>query len=339
MEEILRYQVDRWRQATTASAEGDVIVLDGDPFKLYYNWAAWRLGETDEADWREQVEFAYLRFVAGDYGLADLILYSDPGEDELLRRKEADTTRTRRNFALHTRMRPHFRQWYEAVATLDPRRVVWGFPNEGLSGELLSVGPRTSRSDPQLFHHLLTTLTNGDGQQSGHSSGLNLGVQQRDIRVVDATAADFDSFLVLAAEVEDWFGPMVDDGGFHKAVANSVARGSALLALGDAGDVVGGLLFSHHDAPKYSIGWLVVRGSMRSRGVGQALLAEAFRRWVRPPGEVSVVTFGNEHPGARSRRFYERLGFQPAEIVEDGPEGGSRQRFRLQVAALPDWAR
>jgi GNAT superfamily N-acetyltransferase len=160
-----------------------------------------------------------------------------------------------------------------------------------------------------------------------------------EVRVVDALMSHFDAFLTLASQVEHWFGPMVEEAGFHRAVAKNIDRGSALVALDEAGQVRGGLLFSHHAAPEYSIGWLVVDETSRSAGVGQILLAEAFRRWVRPPAEVSVVTFGSDHPGARSRRFYERLGFHAVEIVDPGPEGGSRERFCLTIAELPDWSR
>lgn len=159
------------------------------------------------------------------------------------------------------------------------------------------------------------------------------------MRVVAATESDFDRFLTLAAGVEELFGPMVDQPGFHEAIRKNIDRCSALIAIESDEEAIGGLLFSDHNAPNYDVGWLVVAEAKRSAGVGLALLAEAFRQWVRPPGVVSVVTFGVDHPGARSRHFYERLGFQAAEIVEDGPEGGSRQRFRLELHTLPAWAR
>jgi len=38
MEEINRYQIKRWRDAVEADARGKRVVLDGDPFKLYYSW-------------------------------------------------------------------------------------------------------------------------------------------------------------------------------------------------------------------------------------------------------------------------------------------------------------
>jgi hypothetical protein len=158
MEEVLRYHLDRWHRAVDADANGEVIVLDGDPFKLYYSWASWRIGQTPEEAWREAVDKTRLNFVAGDLGLADLVLYSDPGEDELRRRKEADRTRTRRNFDLHTAMRPHCRAWYEAVAALDARRVVWHHPSDGLPEDLLAVGPRPARSGTDLFDRVLAGL-------------------------------------------------------------------------------------------------------------------------------------------------------------------------------------
>jgi GNAT superfamily N-acetyltransferase len=157
------------------------------------------------------------------------------------------------------------------------------------------------------------------------------------MRVGPASPEDVERFLLLAGEVEDWFGPMVEDPGFGRAVVRAIDRGSALVAI-DGEVTLGGLLFSHHRPPHYDIRWLVVTADRRGAGVGEELVAHAVRAWVQPPAVVSVVTFGPDHPGARSRRFYTRLGFDPVEAVEPGPEGGSRQRFELRLDALPSWA-
>ena len=157
VEQVRQYQIDRWRQAVAADATGEVVVLDGDPFKLYYSWAAWRVGTLTDVEWTVVVETTRHHFVLGDYGLADLVLYSDPGEDELRIRKQADRTRTRRNFEQNTAMRPYFRQWYEAVKRLDPSRVLWEHP-DGLSDDVLALGPRESRSNPELFDRLILSL-------------------------------------------------------------------------------------------------------------------------------------------------------------------------------------
>ncbi|MQY11248.1 hypothetical protein SRB5_13630 [Streptomyces sp. RB5] len=145
---------------------------------------------------------------------------------------------------------------------------------------------------------------------------------------------DLPGFLGLAAEVEHWFGPMVDEPGFHEAVAGHIRRSLALVADSpESGRLLGGLLFGA-EPPVYHVHWLVVSARARGTGVGGALLAEAIGRFVRGPGTLEVVTFGADHPGAvasGARVFYERLGFAPAELTGPGPEGGSRQVYRRAV--------
>ncbi|MFL9653375.1 GNAT family N-acetyltransferase [Streptomyces sp. PB17] len=156
-----------------------------------------------------------------------------------------------------------------------------------------------------------------------------------------AEERDFPGFLGLAAQVEHWFGPMVEDSGFHDAVRDHIRRNAALVAVpseqgtGTDSDLLGGLLFGP-DAPVHHVHWLVVSERARTGGVGRELIRDAMRRWVRGPADVEVVTFGADHPGARAsgaRAFYERLGFTPAEAAAPGPEGGSRQLFRRAVPA------
>ena len=158
MDEIRRYQLGRWHQAVAADEAGEVIVLDGDPFKLYYTWAQLRLGEITADEWDDQLSRTRQLFAHGDHGLADIVLYADPGVEELARRRGADTSRTRRNFDRHTAMRPYFRQWYEAVASIDPGRVIWEHPADGVSDALLKRGRRPHRSGSDLFDRLLERL-------------------------------------------------------------------------------------------------------------------------------------------------------------------------------------
>ncbi|WP_098247620.1 GNAT family N-acetyltransferase [Streptomyces formicae] len=149
-----------------------------------------------------------------------------------------------------------------------------------------------------------------------------------------AQERDFPSFLDLAAQVEHWFGPMVEEPGFHEAVEDHIRRSTALVAVSAGPGIVGGLLFGAK-APVFHVHWLVVSEEGRGGGVGRALMDEASRRFVRGPGTIEVVTFGADHPGAVSsgaRVFYESLGFTPAEAAEPGPEGGSRQIYRRLVS-------
>ncbi|MBN1137328.1 MAG: GNAT family N-acetyltransferase [Anaerolineae bacterium] len=153
-------------------------------------------------------------------------------------------------------------------------------------------------------------------------------------RVVTAQTEDIPAWLELAAEVEPLFGPMVDDPGFLQALIKNVERGTALCvreADGPPGaPLLGGLLFSPKP-PVYTIGWLAVEQAHRRRQIGQRLVEHVFDLAARP-AEFVVTTFGPDNrAGEPARRFYERMGFHPAERAADGPEGGSRQVFRRLI--------
>ncbi|MFI7238457.1 GNAT family N-acetyltransferase [Streptomyces cyaneofuscatus] len=156
------------------------------------------------------------------------------------------------------------------------------------------------------------------------------------ITIRPAREGDLDGFLALASQVEHWFGPMVAEPGFHRAVEDHIRDGAALVAeSADAPGPVGGLLVGAAP-PAYHVHWLVTSERHRGAGVGRLLMADAMRRYVTGPGTVEVVTFGPDHPGAvesGARVFYERLGFRPGEPAAPGPEGGSRQICRLDVPA------
>ncbi|MCX5205519.1 GNAT family N-acetyltransferase [Streptomyces sp. NBC_00237] len=148
-----------------------------------------------------------------------------------------------------------------------------------------------------------------------------------------AQECDFPGFLALAGQVEHWFGPMVEEPGFHDAVHAHLRRSMALVAETPEAGIVGGLLFGA-EPPVHHVHWLVVAEAGRGKGVGRALMAGATERFVRGPGTLEVVTFGADHPGAvasGARVFYASLGFTPAEAAEPGPEGGSRQVYRRTV--------
>jgi GNAT superfamily N-acetyltransferase len=93
---------------------------------------------------------------------------------------------------------------------------------------------------------------------------------------------------------------------------------------------LGGLLYS----PKpqlCTIGWLAVTAAYRRHGVGRTLIEHVFQLF-EPPVEFVVTTFGaDREEGLPARRFYEQVGFYPAEAAPDGPERGSRQIFRRLV--------
>jgi GNAT superfamily N-acetyltransferase len=143
--------------------------------------------------------------------------------------------------------------------------------------------------------------------------------------VVDATSHDVASWLEIVREVEPLFGPMPD---FAATLARGIEVGTAVCVRDERSEVVGGALF--RTARDAHINWLAVRSSARGRGVGHALVAEILRR-CPPAGDVAVDTFGEDNADGRpARRLYESFGFVAAEHLARGPEGGSRQRFRLR---------
>ena len=152
--------------------------------------------------------------------------------------------------------------------------------------------------------------------------------------VAVARQSDRAGFVELAKEVERWFGPMVAEPGFHRALEKNVSRGTALcVRRDDATGLRGGLLLSVRPQ-RCRIGWLVVAAADRSCGVGRALVAEAVRR-LDGPGVVEVVTFAADHPAAvpsGARAFYERLGFTAEEKADAAPDGTPRQWYRLRRA-------
>jgi len=144
--------------------------------------------------------------------------------------------------------------------------------------------------------------------------------------VWEATREDVASWLEIVREAEPLFGPMPD---FEAVLLRNISRGTALCVRDASGQVLGGVLLKA--PPDASISWLAVRASARHLGVGRALVAEVLRRCT-PPCEVLVETFGADNAEGRpARALYESFGFVPAEHLPNGPEGGSRQRFRLQL--------
>ena len=152
--------------------------------------------------------------------------------------------------------------------------------------------------------------------------------------VVSAEPVDVSGLLALAAEVEDWFGPMVADPDFHATLDRNIRRGTALEVRAEKAGLLGGMLIGG-TTPTYRINWLVVAARARGHGVGRTLVLHAIRD-MRRPCRLDVVTFGDDHPAAvdsGARAFYERLGFVPGDRAPRGPEGGTRQWYHLELAA------
>ena len=148
----------RWAEVRERERRDGLVVVDTDPFKLHFTWTLYQNGQTTRQAWELMRDVAREAFVAGRYGIADLIYVSDVDEATLRARRDADTMRTRRNFERHVKLRESLIGWYRAVDALEPGRVVFGLPETGIDPNLLTLGPRTTRSGAALFEKLLAAL-------------------------------------------------------------------------------------------------------------------------------------------------------------------------------------
>ena len=150
--------VARWNKVLEIERRTGIAVVDTDPLKLHYVWSKWRTGSATEAEWIAQRDVAREAFATDRYALADIALVADIPMDELRRRRDADRTRTRRSFEIHVRLRDSLLDWYRAIDALEPGRVRFGLPDDGLPADMLALGPRRTRSGADLFDQLLSLL-------------------------------------------------------------------------------------------------------------------------------------------------------------------------------------
>jgi len=142
-----------------------------------------------------------------------------------------------------------------------------------------------------------------------------------------ARSSDIASWMELAAEVEPLFGSMPD---FTEVIQKHVRRGSAFVVRDDHNNVLGAMLRGGQP-PLIHIRWLAVRSAARGSGIGRTLITAALQD-LPTPCRIDVVTFGADTAGgAAARGLYTAFGFHPKEHLPTGPEGGSRQRFQLDL--------
>ena len=150
--------VARWHEVAAREARDGLVVVDTDPFKLHYVWTLFKTGQIGEVDWTMQRDVAREAFGAGRQALADLFLVSDVDDATLRARRDADPSRTRRNFERHLLLRDSLLRWYAAIDRLEPGRVVFGLPDAGITPDLIAKGKRAKRSGLELFDHLMSEL-------------------------------------------------------------------------------------------------------------------------------------------------------------------------------------
>jgi hypothetical protein len=150
--------VARWEEVLSRESRDGLVVVDTDPFKLHFVWTLVRTGQVSEVEWTTQRDAARGAFGAGRYALADVFLVSDIDDATLRARRDADPSRTRRNFERHVLLRDSLLRWYRAIDRLEPGRVVFGLPPDGVTPDLIAKGKRARRSGLELFDQLIKEL-------------------------------------------------------------------------------------------------------------------------------------------------------------------------------------
>jgi len=137
-----------------------------------------------------------------------------------------------------------------------------------------------------------------------------------------ATLEDFQNYLVLAREVEPFFGPMENEPSFRENLERAIHDGRAYCVREQNGKpgtpLRGGVMVSkkHNE-----IAWLAVATRYRRQGSGALLLQYAIKN-LDSSKDMSVRTFDETtKEGRPARRLYQRFGFQEHERSELNPAG------------------
>ncbi|MGC0363931.1 hypothetical protein ABH922_001915 [Rhodococcus sp. 27YEA15] len=146
----------RWSNAVELESVSGIALCDSDPLKLHYSWSLARIGAGPPERFEHELAAVEIAFAQERLGFADLTVISIPPTDQLVRRRESDPTRRRRNFDLHARLAEPLAQWYSAIDALDSGRVLWDFPDPLESDRF--PPPRPYRSDGELLRALTDAL-------------------------------------------------------------------------------------------------------------------------------------------------------------------------------------
>lgn len=128
----VRQNIKRWETALEMEREDGIAFCDTDPVKLHYAWGMAALGLAPRARFDRELTVTREAFRSGRLGFADAVLVGLPDAETLRRHRDGDDSRSRRNFAAHVQLREPLQQWYAALDSLSPGRVVWELPVEGV---------------------------------------------------------------------------------------------------------------------------------------------------------------------------------------------------------------
>lgn len=123
----------RWQAACAIERLRGVAVCDTDPIKLHYIWSLWQIGVAAERVWQAEHVVTRDAIADGRIGFADAYLVKPIDPQRARRQRDADPTRSRRNFELHVKLLEPLMTWYRALETVLPGAVTWELPEDGIA--------------------------------------------------------------------------------------------------------------------------------------------------------------------------------------------------------------
>ena len=148
----LEANCSRWAVALETEAHFGDAVCDTDPLKLNYQYCLARIGALPWRVVHDAVGSYRDAIVEKSLGIADVIVCSFPAVEVLEQRKLTDESRRRRNFELHRQMSEPLHDWYGALDSAEPGRVVWHLPDD------LPASVVRDRFDITLFDRWMAAL-------------------------------------------------------------------------------------------------------------------------------------------------------------------------------------
>lgn len=142
----------RWNAARILEGDTGLAVCDSDPMKLHHTWSLARIGAVPAE--RFEIESVLVReaLVEKRIGFVDTVLVDFPAPEVLRDRRDKDTSRERTDFEFHLQLIEPMREWYRALDSVDPGRVL------GWDVDIDTLRPRDRRYDASLFDALLAAL-------------------------------------------------------------------------------------------------------------------------------------------------------------------------------------
>ncbi|HZQ40042.1 MAG TPA: hypothetical protein VFA87_04590 [Rhizomicrobium sp.] len=156
--------LDRWQAAIAMDYSTGLAICDTDPLKLHYIWCLWKIGEAREADWHLELAATRKTFAQKQIGFGDLYYIGVIEPAVARQRKQADPTRSRRNFELHVRLQPALIAWYETLSAVLPGQVFFGFPDARPVTSLMAAKSR--RYDLAAFDNFIARLAGATSPQA-----------------------------------------------------------------------------------------------------------------------------------------------------------------------------